>query len=175
MPSKSVLEAKQKVVAELTDKIRSSVSGVVVNYQGITVEDDTKLRKAMREAGVSYQVIKNSLTGMACANCGYEGIKQYLSGMTAIAVSQSDVIAPAKILKEYADKIESFKILAGYVDGEVIDAAGVEKLASIPNKETLITQLLVCIRSPLVNFVYVLDQAAKAGQAPAEAEAPAEA
>ena len=175
MPSKSVLEAKQKVVAELTDKIRNSVSGVVVNYQGITVEDDTKLRKAMREAGVSYQVIKNSLTGMACANCGYEGIKQYLSGMTAIAVSQSDVIAPAKILKEYADKIESFKILAGYVDGEVIDAAGVEKLASIPNKETLITQLLVCIRSPLVNFVYVLDQAAKAGQAPAEAEAPAEA
>lgn len=177
MPSKTVLEQKQQIVEELSEKIKNSVSGVVVNYQGITVEDDTKLRKAMREAGVSYRVIKNSLTGMACANCGYEGIKQYLSGMTAIAVSEKDVVAPAKILKEYADKIESFKILAGYVDGGVIDAAGVEKLASIPNKETLITQLLVCIRSPLVNLVYVLDQAAKAGEnAPAEAaEAPAEA
>ena len=116
MPSKSVLEAKQQIVEELTEKIRSSVSGVVVNYQGITVEDDTKLRKAMREAGITYRVVKNSLTGMACANCGYEGIKQYLSGMTAIAVSPSDAVAPAKILKEYADKIESFKILAGYVE-----------------------------------------------------------
>ncbi|MBP5269726.1 MAG: 50S ribosomal protein L10 [Clostridia bacterium] len=176
MPSKSVLEAKQQIVEELTEKIKSSVSGVVVNYQGITVEDDTKLRKAMREAGITYRVVKNSLTGMACANCGYEGIKQYLSGMTAIAVSPSDAVAPAKILKEYADKIESFKILAGYVEGEVIDAEGVERLAKIPNRETLITQLLVCVRSPLVNFVYVLDQAAKAGQTPAEtAETPAEA
>jgi large subunit ribosomal protein L10 len=176
MPSKTILEQKQQVVAELTDKIKKSVSGVVVNYQGITVEDDTKMRKAMREAGISYQVIKNSLTGRACDNCGYGDIKQYLSGMTAIAVSESDAVAPAKILKEYADKIESFKILAGYIDGGVIDAEGVERLAKIPNKETLIMQLLVCIRSPLVNFVYVLDQASKAGETPADApEAPAEA
>jgi large subunit ribosomal protein L10 len=176
MPSKSILEQKQKVVADLTEQIRNSVSGVVVNYQGITVEDDTKLRKALREAGVSYHVYKNSLTGRACDNCGYGDMKQYLTGMTAIAVSEKDPVAPAKILKSYADKIESFKLLAGYVDGEVIDDKAVEKLAAIPNKETLVTQLLVCIRSPLVNFVYVLDQAAKAGgtaeAAPAE-EAPA--
>lgn len=177
MPSKAILEQKQQAVADLTDKIQKSVSGVVVNYQGITVEDDTKMRKALREAGVSYQVVKNSLTGRACDNCGYGDMKQYLSGMTAIAISENDAVAPAKILKEYADKIESFKILAGYIDGGVVDAATVEKLAAIPNKETLITQLLVCIRSPLVNFVYILDQASKAGEtAPAAEEAaPAEA
>ena len=170
MPSKTVLEQKQKIVSDLSDKIRKSVSGVVVNYQGITVDDDTKMRKALREAGVSYQVIKNSLTGRACEDCGLGGIKQYLSGMTAIAVSEKDAVAPAKILKEYADKIESFKLVGGYVDGEVLDSEGVEKLARIPGKETLITQFLVCIRSPLVNLVYVLDQAAKAdGNAPAPA------
>ncbi|MCR4682707.1 MAG: 50S ribosomal protein L10 [Clostridiales bacterium] len=177
MPSKTVLEQKQQIVSELSDKIRNSASGVVVNYQGITVEDDTKMRKALREAGVSYQVIKNSLTGRACENCGLGGIKQYLSGMTAIAVSEKDAVAPAKILKEYADKIESFKLVAGYVDGEVLDADGVEKLAKIPGRETLITQFLVCIRSPLVHLVYVLDQASKPGEnAPAaETEAATEA
>ncbi len=161
MPSNAILEQKQQIVSDLTEKIRNSVSGVVVNYQGITVEDDTKMRKALREAGVSYQVMKNSLTGRACDNCGYGEMKQYLEGMTAIAVSESDVIAPAKILSEYAEKIESFKILAGYVDGGVIDAAAVEKLAKTPSRETLISQLLFCIQSPITKFVYVLDQAAK--------------
>ena len=173
MPSNSILEQKQKVVADLAESIKNSVSGVDVNYQGITVEDDTKMRKALREAGVTYQVIKNSLTGRACEECGYPEIKSCLSGMTAIAVSKNDAVAPAKILKEYVDKIENFKFLAGYVDGGFIDAAGVEKLAGIPDKNTLITQLLVCIRSPLVNLVYVLDQAAKAGAEPAAEAAPA--
>ena len=100
MPSKAILEQKQQVVSELSEKIRNSVSGVVVNYQGITVEDDTKLRKELREAGVSYQVVKNTLTGRACEECGYGDIKQYLSGMTAIAVSPEDAVAPAKILKQ---------------------------------------------------------------------------
>ena len=96
--------------------------------------------------------------------------------MTAIAVSPEDAVAPAKILKQYADKIESFTLLAGYCDGEVIDAAAVERLATIPSKETLIAQLLACIQSPLTKFVYVLDQVAKKDEQPAEAaEAPAEA
>ncbi|MCQ2353643.1 MAG: 50S ribosomal protein L10 [Clostridia bacterium] len=169
MPSNAILEQKQQVVADLTDKIRNSVSGVVVNYQGITVEDDTKLRKALREAGVSYQVIKNSLTGRACENCGYGAIKEYLNGMTAIAVSENDAVAPAKILKEYAEKIESFKLLCGYVEGEVLDTAGVEKLASVPSRETLVAQILGLISSPLTSLVVVLDQAAKKAEAPAEA------
>ena len=156
MPSKAILEQKQQVVSELSEKIRNSVSGVVVNYQGITVEDDTKLRKELREAGVSYQVVKNTLTGRACEECGYGDIKQYLSGMTAIAVSPEDAVAPAKILKQYADKIESFTLLAGYCDGEVIDAAAVERLASIPSKEVLISKFLGSIKSPVYNFAYAL-------------------
>ena len=176
MPSKSILEQKQAVVADLAEKIKNSPAGVVVNYQGITVDADTKMRKALREAGVKYMVMKNSLTGRACDEVGLGDMKQYLSGMTAIAVSPEDAVAPAKILKQYADKIESFTLLAGYCDGEVIDAAAVERLATIPSKETLIAQLLACIQSPLTKFVYVLDQVAKKDEQPAEAaEAPAEA
>ena len=176
MPSNAILEQKKQVVADLAEQIKASASGVVVNYQGITVDNDTALRKALREAGVDYKVYKNSITGRACEEAGYGDMKQYLSGMTAIAVSPEDAVAPAKILKQYADKIESFTLLAGYCDGEVIDAAAVERLATIPSKETLIAQLLACIQSPLTKFVYVLDQVAKKDEQPAEAaEAPAEA
>ena len=134
MPSKAILEQKQQVVSDLSELIRNSASGVIVNYQGITVDDDTKMRKALREAGVKYMVVKNTLTGRACDECGYSEIKQHLTGMTAIAISEKDAVAPAKILKEYADKIESFKILAGYVDGEVLDEKNVLALAEIPSR-----------------------------------------
>lgn len=156
MPSNAILEQKKQIVADLAEQIKTSASGVVVNYQGITVENDTKLRKALREAGVKYVVMKNTLTGRACEMCGYGDIKQYLNGMTAIAISQDEPIAPAKILKEYADKIESFNILAGYVDGEVLGADGVNNLASIPSKEVLIAKLLGSIKSPLYNFAYAI-------------------
>ena len=157
MPSNAILEQKKQVVADLAEQIKASASGVVVNYQGITVENDTALRKALREAGVKYVVMKNTLTGRACDMCGYGDMKQYLNGMTAIAISSpEDPIAPAKILKEYAEKIESFKILAGYVDGEVIDEAGVNNLASIPSKEILLAKFLGSIKSPLYNFAYAL-------------------
>ena len=176
MPSKVILEQKQKAVAELAEQIKNSVSGVLVNYQGITVEDDTAMRKALREAGVRYTVVKNSLTGRACDMVGYGDMKQYLNGMTAIAISENDAVAPAKILKKYADKVESFNILAGYVDGEVIDAAKVNALAEIPNKETLIAKLLGSIRSPLYSFAYAIQAVVdKSGEAPAAEEAAAEA
>ena len=110
MPSNAILEQKKQVVADLAEQIKASASGVVVNYQGITVENDTALRKALREAGVKYVVMKNTLTGRACDMCGYSDMKQYLNGMTAIAISSpEDPIAPAKILKEYAEKIDSFQ------------------------------------------------------------------
>lgn len=177
MPSNAILEQKKQIVADLAEQIKTSASGVVVNYQGITVENDTKLRKALREAGVKYVVMKNTLTGRACDMCGYGDIKQYLNGMTAIAISQDDPIAPAKILKEYADKIESFNILAGYVDGEVLGADGINNLASIPSKEVLIAKFLGSIKSPLYNFAYAIQAVIDKGeQTPAEesAEAPAE-
>ena len=180
MPSNAILEQKKQVVADLAEQIKTSAAGVVVNYQGITVENDTALRKALREAGVKYVVMKNTLTGRACEMCGYGDMKQYLNGMTAIAISSAeDPIAPAKILKEYAEKIESFKILAGYVDGEVIDAQGVNSLADIPSKEVLIAKFLGSIKSPIYNLAYalqaVVDKKNEGGEeAPAAEAAPAE-
>ena len=156
MPSKSILEQKQKLVSELAEELKNSVSGVLVNYQGITVDDDTKMRKALREAGVKYKVVKNSLTGRACEEVGLGDMKQYLTGMTAIAIGTNDPVAPAKVLKEYAEKIESFQILAGYLDGAVVDANTVNTLADIPSKEVLIAKLLGSIRSPLFKFAYAI-------------------
>ena len=175
MPSNAILEQKKQIVADLAEQIKASASGVVVNYQGITVESDTALRKALREAGVKYTVMKNSLTGRACEEVGLGDMKQYLSGMTAIAIATDDPVAPAKVLKEYADKIESFQILAGYLDGAVVDKATVEKLADIPSKEVLIAKLLGSIKSPLYGFAYAIQAIVdKNGEATEEA-APAEA
>ena len=156
MPSKIILEQKQQAVADLVAKLQNSVSGVLVNYQGITVEDDTAMRKALREAGVKYMVVKNTLTGRACDAVGYGDMKQYLNGMTAIAISENDAVAPAKVLKKYAEKVESFKILAGYLDGAVIDEATVNALADIPSKEVLVAKFLGSIQSPLYGLAYAL-------------------
>ena len=156
MPSNAILEQKQQAVAELAELIKASASGVIVNYQGITVDKDTAMRKALREAGVKYMVVKNSLTGRACEICGYSALKENLKGMTAIAISEKDPIAPAKILKEYDEKIESFQILAGYCDGAVLDAAGVKELADIPSKEVLIAKFLGSIQSPVYGFAYAI-------------------
>jgi len=175
VPSKSILEQKQAIVADLAEKIKASPAGVVVNYQGITVDADTKMRKALREAGVSYMVMKNSLTGRACEEVGLGDMKQYLTGMTAIAIGGEDPVAPAKVLKEYAEKIESFEILAGYLDGQVVDKETVAKLADIPSKEVLIAKFLGSIKSPLYGLAYALQAVVdKDGEAAPEA-APAEA
>ena len=175
MPSKSILEQKQQIVADLAAQMKNSVSGVLVSYQGITVDSDTKMRKALREAGVKYMVQKNTLTGRACDEAGLSDMKPHLTGMTAIAISEKDPIAPAKVLKEYADKVESFSILAGYLEGSVVDAATVIALADIPSKEVLIAKFLGSIQSPLYGLAYALKAVAdKDAEAPAE-EAPAEA
>ena len=176
MPSKSILEQKQAVVAELAELLKNSPAGVLVNYQGITVDADTKLRKALRESGVKYMVMKNSLTGRACDEVGLGDMKQYLTGMTAIAISESDPIAPAKVMKEYADKIESFEILAGYLDGAVVTKDTVMSLADIPSKEVLLAKFMGSIKSPLYGFAYALQAIIdKDGEAAPAAEAPAEA
>ena len=176
MPSNSILVQKQQIVADLAEQIKNSAAGVIVNYQGITVENDTAMRKALREAGVKYVVMKNTMTGRACDMVGYGDLKQYLTGMTAIAISESDPVAAAKVLKKYAEKVESFNILAGYVDGAVIDANTVNELADIPNKETLIAKLLGSIQSPLYKFAYAIKAVVdKENGGEAEAEAPAEA
>ena len=179
MPSQKILEQKQEVVKELAEKIRNAASGVLVKYEGITVEDDTKLRAALRAAGVDYSVMKNTLTGRACKEAGLgDAMDQYLNGMTAIAISEKDAVAPAKIMKEYAEKVESFEIKAGFVDGAVVDASVIMTLASIPSKEQLIAKMLGSLQAPLQNFAFAIKAIAdkKEEAAPAEAaEAPAEA
>ena len=168
MPSSKILAEKQQAVADLAEKLKTAAAGVLVNYSGITVEDDTKLRAALRNAGVEYKVMKNTLTGRACDMVGFGEMKQYLEGMTALAISASDPIAPAKILKEYADKVESFEIKAGFIDGGVIDAIAVNDLASIPSKEVLIAKMLGSLQSPISGLAVALQAVVdKSGEATA--------
>ena len=173
MPSNKILEEKKQVVEALAAKLQTAASGVLVKYEGIKVSEDTALRAALRKAGIEYTVMKNTLTGRACEIAGYGEMKQYLSGMTAIAISQDDPIAPAKIMKEYADKISTFEIKAGFVDGGVLDQAGVESLAATPSKEVLIGKMMGSLMSSLYSFAYVLQ--AKIDKENGGADAPAEA
>ena len=178
MPSTKVLEQKKAVVAELTEKLKNATAGVVVNYSGITVENDTKLRAELRKANVEYKVYKNSLTARACEEAGLGELKNQFEGMTAIAISTEDPIAPAKILKEYADKIETFEIKAGFLDGAVMDKAQVLELAEIPPKEILIGRIVGSLMSPLYGFAYglqaIIDKSGEATE-PAAEDAAAEA
>ena len=170
MPSQKILAAKQEAVATLAAKMRTASAGVLVKYEGMTVEDDTKLRAALRAAGVEYAVMKNSITGRACDEVGYGALKEHLVGMTALAVSQNDPVVAAKIMKEYADKVESFEIKAGFVDGGVLDQNGVLALAEIPSREVLIAKMLGSLMSPLYSFARVLQaKIDKDNEAPAEA------
>ena len=176
MPSNKILEEKRQVVESLAAKIQSAQAGVLVKYEGIKVSEDTELRAALRKAGVEYTVMKNTLTGRACDIAGYGEMKEYLSGMTAIATSPDDPIAPAKIMKEFADKIECFEIKAGFVDGGVLDAAGVEALAATPSKEVLIAKMMGSLMSSLYGFAYVLQgKIDKENGGEETTEAPAEA
>ena len=174
MPSNALLEQKKAIVSALAEEIKNAASGVIVSYQGITVDKDTAMRKALREAGVKYEVVKNTLTARACALAGYETINTdtCLKGMTAIAISANDAIAPAKILKEYADQVESFSILAGFVDGEALDANGVVALSEIPSK---LMRDLGSIQSPLYQFAYAIKAIVDKENGGAAEEAPAEA
>ena len=175
MPSNKILEEKKQVVEALAAKMQNAAAGVLVKYEGITVAEDTELRAALRKAGVDYAVMKNTLTGRACDMVGLGDMKQYLSGMTAIAVSKDDPLAPAKIMKEYADKINKFEIKAGFVDGGVIDAAAVAELAATPSKEVLIAKMMGSLMSSLYGFAYVLQAKIDKENGGEDAAEPAEA
>ena len=157
MASASVLEQKQKLVEGVAEKMKNSTAGVLVNYQGITVENDTALRAKLRQAGVEYSVVKNTLLSKACDIVGYEEMKDSLTGMTAIAFSENDPVAAAKILSEFAEKNSNFIIKRGFVEGKVIDAAGVEQLAKLPSKEELIAKMLGSMNAPITGLVTVLN------------------
>ena len=174
MPNAKVLEQKKLAVETLAEKMGRAASGVLVKYEGITVEDDTKMRAALRKAGVEYTVLKNSIIGRACDNAGFAALKSELTGMNAVAISFEDQVAPAKILKEYADKIESFELRGGFLDGKVVDKTTVMQLADIPSKEVLLAKFLGSIKSPLYNLAYALQAVIDKGEeaAPTEEAAP---
>lgn len=177
MPSAKVLEQKQAVVESLAEDLGKAASAVLVKYEGITVDSDTKMRAALRAANVKYSVIKNTLISKACDKVGFEALKPELEGMNALAISFDDPIAPAKILKEYAEKVETFEIRGGILDGAVVDAATVKELADIPSKEILVAKLLGSIQSPLYKFAYALQaiiDKENEGTEAAEGEAAAE-
>ena len=171
MPSNSVLEQKKAVVADLVEKIKKAQSGVLVQYQGITVENDTKMRAAFRKANVDYMVVKNTLIGRACDEVGYGAMKDKLNGMSAIAISYDDPIAPAKIAKEYADKVATFEIKGGFLENAVVDANTVNALAEIPSREVLVARFLGSIQGPIrglaVGLQAIIDKA-NGGEAAAE-------
>lgn len=162
MPSKNVLEAKQKVVADLKDKVTSSAAGVVVDYKGISAEKDTKLRKELREAGVDYAVVKNTLLKLAIADTDFEGISTVLEGTTALAVSKEDPIVAAKILNDFAKASNgAFSIKSGYMDGKVLSAAEVSAIADLPGREGLLQMLLSVLVSGPRGLAIALNEVAK--------------
>lgn len=143
MPSAKILEAKKALVADLNEKIAGSLAGVVVAYNGISVADDTKLRKELREAGVHYMVVKNTMLRLAVKGTQYEGLTEYFKGDTAIALSPEDPAAAARILCKFADadKSKRFVVKGGFCDGQVMDAAGIKSLSTMPNREGLLSML----------------------------------
>ncbi len=157
MPNELVLNQKKAKVEELSELLKSSVAGVLVDYSGISVEDDTKLRKELREAGVKYSVEKNTLLRFAMNNTGYEGLTDVLNGTTALAVSENDETAAARILGKYAETHENFKLKAGFVGSEVYDANGVMALSKIPSKEVLLAQLVGSLQGPIQKLAATLD------------------
>lgn len=163
MPSKSVLEVKQAVVAQLKEKVEGSVSGVLVDYKGITAEADTKLRKELREAGVEYSVVKNTLLKRAIEGTELEGMSKVLEGTTALAVSKEDQIAPARILNKFAkDSNGAFVIKSGYMDGKVLEPSEIAAIADLPSKEGLIQMLLSVLVSGPRGLAIALSEIAKA-------------
>ncbi|WP_177436365.1 50S ribosomal protein L10 [uncultured Ruminococcus sp.] len=157
MASEKILEVKKAKVVALEELLKNSVSFVLVDYKGISVEDDTKLRKELREAGVHYVVEKNSLLRFAFKNMGIDAFNEVLHGTTAVALSNDDQTAPARILGKFAEEHEEyFNLKAGYVEGVAYDAAGVAKLSKIPSKETLLAQLVGSLQGPIQKLAATL-------------------
>ncbi len=174
------VEIKAPIVDEIAENIKDAQSLVVVDYRGLTVEQDTQLRKNLREAGVIYKVYKNTFITRAIKGTEFEGISTYLEGPTAIAVSKSDATAPARELAKFAKTAQALEIKAGIVEGTLYDAQGMGTIASIPSREELLSKLLGSFKNPITNFARVMNQLAEKGgasacEAPAKEEAAAEA
>ncbi|WP_297435151.1 50S ribosomal protein L10 [uncultured Clostridium sp.] len=149
-------QIKEAKVAEIKGKLEKAQSVVLSNYQGLSVEQDTELRKSLREAGVEYKVYKNSLVVLAAKELGLEGITEFLSGPVSIAFGYEDATAPARVLNNFAKSSKKLTLKAGIVDGIIYDSEKIAMLAEIPSREVLIGKFLGSIKSPISNFAYLL-------------------
>lgn len=147
-----VIETKQQVVTEIADKLRASKSTIVVDYRGLTVSEATELRKQLREAGVEFKVYKNSLTRRAAESAGMAELNEFLTGPNAIAFSNEDVVAPAKVLNDFATKHEALEIKAGVIEGKLVTLDEVKAIATLPSREGLLSMLLSVLQAPIRNL-----------------------
>lgn len=166
------VELKQPVVEEISAKIKDAQSVVLVDHRGLTVEQDTNLRRQLREAGITYKVYKNTMMNFAFKGTDFEGLTPYLEGPSAIAISTTDATAPARVLCKFAKEADKLEIKGGVVEGITYDAKGIAEVAKIPSREELLSKLLGSIQSPIANFARVMNQLAEKGGA-GECEAPA--
>lgn len=157
LPSEKILEQKKQAVSQLSANLKESCVGVIVDYKGISVADDTKLRKELREAGDTYMVVKNTLLSRALQDAGIDGLDSVLEGTTAIAYNSEDYISAAKILSKYSEDHKNFTIKAGFVDGKVLDAEAIKELGRLPSKEVLVAKALGGLNAPIAGFATVLN------------------
>lgn len=155
------IELKKPVVDEIKENIKDAKSVVVVDYRGLTVEQDTILRKTLRENNVTYKVYKNTMVNFAIQGTEFEGLAQYLEGPTAIAISTEDATAPARVICKFAKEAPKLEVKAGVVEGTVYDAKGIAAVATVPSREELLGKLLGSIQSPITNLARVLNQIAE--------------
>ena len=172
------IEIKKPIVEEISATIKDAQSVVLVDYRGLTVAQDTELRKQLREAGVTYKVYKNTMMNFAFKGTDFEALAPYLDGPNAMAVSTTDATAPARVLAKFAQTAKQLEIKAGVVEGAVYDANGMKAISEIPSREELLSKLLGSIQSPIANFARCMNQLAEKGgaagcPAPAAEEAPA--
>ncbi len=162
MPSEKVLEAKKAQVAEIIEALKGATTGVLVDYRGLTVEEDTKLRNDLRAAGVKYFVVKNTLLRLAAKETGLEELDSILHGPTALAISE-DAVAPAKVISDFAKENEKFEIKSGFMDGKVLSLDEIKTLAKTPSKETLIAKMMGSLNSPISGLARLLSTIAEGG------------
>ena len=173
MPSEKVLEQKKQQVAALKEKIEAAVTGVVVDYSGTSVADDTALRKELREAGVKYSVVKNTLLGFAAKEAELEGLDEVLNGTTALATCDDDYTAAPRFLGKFADGHNNFKIKGGYMDGKVVDLETIDALAKLPTREVLLATVLNAFNAPIASFARAVQAIVDKDGEAAPAEEPA--
>ena len=166
------VELKQPIVAEISEYIKDAQSVVLVDYRGLTVEQDTELRKQLRAEGITYKVYKNTMMNFAFKGTDFEALAPYLEGPSAVAISTTDATAPARVLAKFAKTADALEIKGGVVEGIAYDAKGIASIASIPSREELLSKLLGSIQSPITNFARVMNQLAEKGGA-SECAAPA--